>query len=258
MPEGGLNADHASLGRDATFAALSLNTHRFRPWLNRNAPLSRYLCREAVPPPANLKMHSTMKPEYNRIPWEDVRDAASKMFHVWWLGDGEIKWVEECWQHLGEANLTDNSPALERTATFLRLLTLARIYEEFCGLAWDEDPETPVTDLVEDLEIDPLSLGILATKADPDAFDDVADKYIHQAVLLAATDAQRKEIFDCLSKGFGDEFKLYSRMSKTNRSGNETDNGSEDDLSEDDLSEFDITESNSVALSYVVNGFRRE
>lgn len=154
---------------------------------------------------------------------------------------------------MGEANLTDNSPALERTATFLRLVTLARIYEEFCGLAWDENPETPVTDLVEDLEIDPLSLGILATKADPDVFDDVADKYIHEAVLLAATDAQRREIFDCLRNGFGDEFKLYSRMSKTNRSGNET-----DDCNEDDGSEFDITESNSVALSYVVNGFRRE
>ena len=86
-----------------------------------------------------------MKPEHDRIPWEDVEVAASKMFNVW-LGDGEIKWVEECWQHFGEANLTDNSPALARTATFLRLLTLARIYEEFCGLAWDENLETPVED----------------------------------------------------------------------------------------------------------------
>jgi hypothetical protein len=193
-----------------------------------------------------------MKPEYNRIPWEDVRDAASKMFDVW-LGDGEIKWVEECWQHLGEANLTGKYPTLEGTATVLRLVTLARIYEEFCGLAWDEKLERPVTDLVEDLEIDRLCLGILATKADPDAFDDVADKYIDEAVLLAATDAQRREIFDCLRNGFGDEFQLYSRMSKTNKSGNET-----DDCNEDDLSEFDITESNSVAMSYVVNGFRRE
>lgn len=55
-----------------------------------------------------------MKPEHDRILWEDVEVTASEMFHVW-LGDGEIKWVEECWKHLGEANLTDNSPALERT-----------------------------------------------------------------------------------------------------------------------------------------------
>lgn len=187
-----------------------------------------------------------MKAEYERITWAEVQHAASKMFHVW-LGDGEIKWVEECWHHLGEAELTDNTSVLEATATALRLVTLARIYEEFCGLAWDENPETPVAYLAEDLDIDSLALGILATKASPEAFDDVYDdSELQEAALLAATDAQRKEIYDCLSAAFGDEIQLYSRMSKTNQSASDG----------DDEDEFDVTGSNSVALDYVMNGFR--
>jgi hypothetical protein len=187
-----------------------------------------------------------MKAEYERITWAEVQEAASKMFHVW-LGNGEITWVEECWHHLGEADLTDNTSVLEATATALRLVTLARIYEEFCGLAWDENPETPVDYLAEDLDIDPLALGILASKASPEAFDDACDdSELREASLLAATDAQRREIYDCLSTAYGDETQLYSRMSETNQSASD----------EDYEDEFNLTGSNSGALSYVMNGFR--
>jgi hypothetical protein len=168
------------------------------------------------------------------------------MFHVW-CGDGEIKWVEECWRHLGEAGLTGNATPLEATATLLRLVTLARVYEEFCGLAWDENPETPVDYLAEDLEIDALALGILAAQAAPDSFDDVAEDYeLREAALLAATEAQRQEIFDCLSRAYGGDVQLYSRISRTNRSADD----------ESDGDEFDVTGANATALSYVTNGFR--
>jgi hypothetical protein len=188
-----------------------------------------------------------MSPEYDRITWVEVQDAASKMFHVW-SGDGEMRWVEECWSHLGEAGLTGNTTILEATETMLRLVSLARIYEEFCGLAWEENPETPIDYLAENLELDALALGILGTQASPDAFDDAGDEYeLREAALIAATEAQRKEIFDCLRKAYGGDIQLYSRMSQTNRS----------DDAENDGREFEVTGSNSVALNYVMNGFQQ-
>lgn len=188
-----------------------------------------------------------MSHEHERITWDEVSEAASKMFHVW-LGDGEIKWVEECWRHFGEADLTGNSTPLEATAASLRLVTLARIYEEFCGLAWDENPETPIDYLAGDLELDSLALGILAAVASPDAFDEAGDEYeLRETALAAATEAQRQEIFNCLRKAYGSEVKLYSRMSQTNQP----------DQDDSDGSEFDVTSSNARALNFVINGFKQ-
>jgi len=188
-----------------------------------------------------------MSPDYDRVTWEDVATAASKMFHVW-CGDGEIKWVEECWRHLGEAGLTEKTTLLEETATYLRLVTLAQVYEEFCGCAWDENPDSSLSDFADELEINPLALGILGATASPDAFDDAAEDYeLRNAALFAISDSQRPEIFACLCKAYGGDVQLYSRMSKTNQSASD----------EDDGDEFEVTGSNGVALSYVMNGFRQ-
>jgi hypothetical protein len=56
------------------------------------------------------------------------------MFNVW-IDGTELKWAKEAWKHLAKAGLTEATTILEITATKLRLVTLARIYHEFCGLA---------------------------------------------------------------------------------------------------------------------------
>lgn len=180
------------------------------------------------------------------IAWEDVSLAASAMFQVWCDG-GEMKWAQECWGHLEEAGLTGNATRLESTATLLRLVCLARIYREFCGLARDEESEISLGLLAEDLEIDSLALGILGHLASPDAFDEVEDEAdLREAALHEATDAQRDEIFECLVKAYGGVVPLYSRMSATNQS----------DPEENDGEEFEVTGPNSAAFNFVVNRFQ--
>ena len=133
-------------------------------------------------------------------------------------------------------------------AAKLRLVALARIYQEFCRLVWDEDPETPVDYLAEDLEIDPVALGILAARVDPDEFEEFADDYeLREAALLAVTDGQRREIFECLRAAYGDENRLYSRLWHTNSPSTED--------TEDE--EFEVTGRNIRAFEYVHNGFLR-
>jgi len=183
-----------------------------------------------------------------QIDWDEVEDAASKMFNVWGAMY-ELDWAKEAWGHLRAAGLTSRQTFLDETAAKLRLVTLARIYQEFCGLAWNEDPETPIDYLAYDLQIDKVAIGVLAASTEYDELEEAVDEYeLYQAALTAVTDSQRQEIFECLKAAYGNEFKLYSRIWHTRAP-----LGDED--SEDD--EFEVTDANSSALDYVRNGFLR-
>jgi hypothetical protein len=180
------------------------------------------------------------------LEWADIEPAASKMFNVW--ADGaELAWAQEAWQYLSAAGLTVASTAVEHSTASLRLVALARIYHKFCGLAWDENPDTPIEYLAEDLGIDHVALGAIAAARAPDALTEYLDEpgLLHQA-LLAATDPLRAEIFQCLSAAYGGAPKLYSRLWHTRR---QTDPNTESE-------EFEVTGPNSYALEYVMNGFQ--
>lgn len=142
---------------------------------------------------------------------------------------------------MAAAGLTGATTILEITATKLRLVTPARIYHEFCGLAWDENPDWPVSYLVENLEIDPVALGILAaaTPHRNDFEELTADDSLTDDALLAVVNSQRTEIFKCLSAAYGDAIRLYSRIWHTRSK--HAEEGSEYD-------EFEVTDCNSGCL----------
>jgi hypothetical protein len=150
-----------------------------------------------------------------KVKWDEIETAAAKMFNVW-IDGAELKWAREAWKHLAKAGLTEATTILEITATKLRLVTLARIYQEFCGFAWEENQEMPwdyLAELAKDLEIDPVALGILAGQADPNDFEDLTENdYLLGAALETVTDSQRQEIFESLQTAYGDDFRLYSRL----------------------------------------------
>jgi hypothetical protein len=183
-----------------------------------------------------------------QINWNEVEEAASKMFSVW-IDGCELDWAKEAWGHLGGAGLTSRQSVLDETAAKLRIVTLAKIYHEFCGLAWDEDPETPIAYLAQDLQVDPVAIGVLAGATGPNTLEEAIEEYeLYEEAVIAVTDRQRKELFECLKSAYGDEFRLYSRIWHTRSALAEAD-------SEGD--EFEVTDANATALEYVRNGFRR-
>jgi hypothetical protein len=175
--------------------------------------------------------------------WDELKSAAEKMFNVW-LAGGELEWAEECWGYFQRAGLAGNSTIIEQTSSLLRLVSLARIYQEFCGYAWDENPSTPISFLAEDLEIDSIALGILAARVPDWRFEEDEDEYqLRESALLAATGAQFAEIHACLCAAYGDEIMLFSRLMHTN-------------MATSPLEEFEVTGSNASALQYVQNRFQ--
>jgi hypothetical protein len=136
---------------------------------------------------------------------------------------------------------------METTAANLRLLTLARIYQEFCGHVWEENPDTPLLYLAENLEIDPVALGILAALQDAHRFDEaVDDDELRELALVVATDGQRREIARCLKEAYGSSERLYSRLWHTRSAEAEEDSGGD---------EFVGSSANSFGLNFVINDF---
>jgi hypothetical protein len=189
-----------------------------------------------------------MMTDPEQIEWDELEEAASKMFSVW-VDGCELDWAKEVWGHLSAAGLTSRQTFLAETEAKLRLVTLARIYQEFCGLAWDENPETPTDHLAYDLHIDPVAIGVLAAATGCDEIEEAVEEYeLHEAALTAVTNNQRQEIFGCLKAAYGNEYRLYSRIWHTRSHPAEKDSKGD---------EFEVPDSNSTALEYVSNGFRR-
>lgn len=176
------------------------------------------------------------------LTWEEVEDAAEMVLPVWVLG-AEMEWVRECWGHFRAAGLTGAATTIEKTESFLRLLCLTQVYHDFCGLAWDEDPDQPMDVIAEGLEIDPVALDILAAKAGFNGDDLSSAQDFHSAALQAASDAQRPIIHACLLKALGGAPKLYERMWHTRG------------MQATDEDEWAVSSTNANAFEFIKNQF---
>jgi hypothetical protein len=187
--------------------------------------------------------------EPETIEWEEIESAAAKMFNIWVHGN-EVKWAEEAWSHLTRARLTGARTVLETIATKLRLVTLARIYHEFCGLACDENPDRTLSYVAENLGLNGVAIGILAASTpDRDEFEELTDEFaLTEQALMTIVNSQRREIFDCLSAAYGDVYRLYSRLWHSLSENAESDSEGE---------EFEVTDAN-AAVDYVMHGFRSD
>lgn len=191
------------------------------------------------------------------IPWDEVEGAARAIFSVWAYGR-EFEWAKECWRHFQAAGLATYEGEFETTVAYLRLVTLGRVYREFCAVMWDEDTtDYPLTDLAEELSINPVALGILAAREVEQDFDGAEDEHqLRERSLSSAITILRPEVFACLLEAYGGDLQLYSRMAATQ---NSQDGESEERDQEENLfdsSIFQPTGRNASALSYVSNGFR--
>jgi hypothetical protein len=168
------------------------------------------------------------------------------MFNVW-TSDGDLDFAKEAWGHLEKAGLTDDSGVAGRTETILRLIALCRIYREFCARQRDENPDPPIRYLAEDLDIDPLSLGLLAA---PNMLDDdwkFEEAFqLEEIALIRATGALCPDILDCLRRVYGGKKSLYLRLCQTRSNHLES-----------DAEDLAITDFNLDAYEFVSHGYMR-
>jgi hypothetical protein len=188
------------------------------------------------------------------VTWDDVKVPASKIFDIWTSG-GDLEWAEEAWAHFTAGGLTSINSHVDRTCVNLRLMTLGKVYEEFCVAKWEEDPDRSLAMLAESLNIDRLSLGLLAAKA---KYETDIEYHLHQSddeyelyerALHAASAHLRKELFNCLRDAYGNDIKLYARLCETSCG---LDPVGDEATTRD---AFEFTAENLQGYSFVTNGF---
>jgi hypothetical protein len=183
-----------------------------------------------------------------KLSWEDIEELARRMFNVWESG-GDLAWAKEVWGYLSKAGLTDEFNFIDKTRVCLRLLILARISEEFSAAKKGDGVLRSISQIAEELWINPLALGVLAADAGVD-FESCADELeLREACLDAASNLYRAELFKCLVSAYGGEENLYFRLSGMSQ------NASGDILA--DPRDSEPTGPNLDAYDFVKNGFKR-
>lgn len=148
------------------------------------------------------------------VEWDEISDAASGIFNIWTSG-GDLGFAKESWSHLVAGGLTSDDCVYELTRILLRLIALRLIYGEFCAAKWDEQSETSISYLVEDLDIDPLSLGLIAADYLAPG-SELGDRFsLRGAALEAAVERLKPEVFACLLNSYGGTVEFYFRLSRT-------------------------------------------
>ena len=181
------------------------------------------------------------------LAWEDIRGPASKMFNIWTSG-GDLDFAEQAWQFLQAAGLVSGDDIVSKTKSCMVLLALCRIYLAFCEAKWDESADIPISFLAEDLDIDPVALGLLASgemsKYVQDLYFEAFE--LRENALVAVTKLLEPQVLECLRTAFGGSTGLYLRLSRTRANDDEQDGN-----------EFEVTGPNMDAYDFLNHGFIR-
>jgi hypothetical protein len=153
------------------------------------------LMAEEIPAPTNL-------------PWDEVRDVASRAFHVW-VEQPELAWAKSAWQLLADAKLTTYRSELERYEVFFRLLALAGIYSDFCDAAWEERSDLDYSSWAEPLKLEPFLLGQLYARL-PE-WNPENEETAYQA-LNTLIENQREQVVVALMAAHGGASGLYASL----------------------------------------------
>jgi hypothetical protein len=145
---------------------------------------------------------------------------------------------------------------MEKTLVFIRLMTLATIYKEFCDLAWDEWNEPMYTVWASELDINRYrvaqSIGPEFAKDSNETEEDLLSLALAELVDLA-----RAEISDVLIKDFGGESALFISLWRTAGSSEEDSEG-EGQPEEDDYSIVNnVTAEKGRAFEWIQEGMPR-
>ena len=143
-----------------------------------------------------------------RVRWNDVAGAAEVAFDVW-ADQPELRWAKRAWRILEVAGLTAYSDEFSRAAVLCRFLVLARLYHDFCDVAWEEDTEPDYLAWSEPLGFDPFILGQMYGRLPDWEPNEGVESW---DAVEALAENERGEVAEALVEGFGDASLLYAAL----------------------------------------------
>ena len=184
------------------------------------------------------------------VEWEDIAEAAARIFNVWIEKQPELEWAKTAWQHLREHGRTRYSTDVDWHVVQCRLLALGGIYRDFCQLAWDESAGKDYEFWAEGMKLDKFTLGRLYQSVENDSTNDDVGMY---DAMESIVEAQRPAVVAALQEGFGLEEGLISSLWSTRRGRDTFDSDDGDEI----VPETGMSMSKLKALDWILGGCLR-
>ncbi len=151
------------------------------------------------------------------VKWNELKDAADRILSIFLSGE-ETKFAHKAWNYIIKAGLAEYSSPDEDVIVKMRFIALVDVYLDYCRIAHEEDHDSEYYDWIDhlDLEADriPPVYESLFPNSEADKDLDVSDK------IRVLSDYFRKEIVNCLIKGFGSESILFLAFWKSTHTRN--------------------------------------
>lgn len=124
-----------------------------------------------------------------------------------WCSGYEKYWFEHAWNVLTRQGMTGFDNSREYYEVWIRAVALARVYHQFCGMAFDENTEPYYTDYIDD-EVPMLVVAQLLGSRLPK--DEICEEN-ESELLLVLVDIVKFEVFQILSRELS-EADVYAWM----------------------------------------------
>jgi len=144
------------------------------------------------------------------VKWSSLKDPADRILSIFISGE-ETKFAHKAWNIIIKSGFANYSNPEEEVMVKMRFITLVDIYLDYCRIAHQEDHDSEYYDWIDDIDLEADKIlpvyDSLFPKKDEDL--DIPDK------ISVLSDYFRKEVVNCLIKGFGSESGFFFALWKS-------------------------------------------
>ena len=136
------------------------------------------------------------------LQWSELQDCAHSAFDIW-VGQPELSWAREAWEHLVRLGLAWYRNELEKNRTKIRFLALAGIYHDWCYIAWDEAVNPAYSTWANMLGVSAFRIGQFLGPGRPKIDEEEDDDQLFENGLRQVIAEERGVVFGALVRAYG-------------------------------------------------------
>lgn len=151
------------------------------------------------------------------LDWSELQACAQSAFDVW-VGQPELSWAREAWEHLSHQGLASYANELEKCRAKVRFLALAGLYHDWCYVAWEEAVNPVYSSWADMLDVSAFRIGQLVGIGRPEIDNEDDCHQVFETGLRQVIGEGRQEVLGALMRARGGIDALFVSLWNSNKS----------------------------------------